>query len=221
MATYCVLLGPPGSGKGTQAKRLAKYLDIPHVSSGDLFREMKEADTPLAHEIRQILASGDLVPDDLTVQVVAERLAKADTREKGAILDGFPRTVPQAEALDKLLAGLGESLDVVLLIDITEDEAVRRISGRRVCPTCGRVYHVEFDPPEVPGHCDADGTALVQREDDQPAVVRDRYQVYLEKTEPLVDTYRDRGLLATIDGMRPIEDVTPDMVNAVQEAVKS
>jgi adenylate kinase len=221
MATYCVLLGPPGSGKGTQAKRLAKYLDIPHISSGDLFREMKEADTPLAHEIRQILASGDLVPDDLTVQVVAERLAKADTREKGAILDGFPRTVPQAEALDKLLAKLGESLDLVLLIDITEDEAVRRISGRRVCPTCGRVYHVEFDPPEVPGHCDADGTALVQREDDQPAVVRDRYQVYLEKTEPLVDTYRDRGLLATIDGMRPIEDVTPDMVNAVQEAMKS
>jgi adenylate kinase len=221
MATYCVLLGPPGSGKGTQAKRLAKYLDIPHVSSGDLFREMKEADTPLAHEIRQILASGDLVPDDLTVQVVAERLAKADTREKGAILDGFPRTVPQAGALDELLAKLGESLDLVLLIDITEDEAVRRISGRRVCPTCGRVYHVEFDPPEVPGHCDADGTALVQREDDQPAVVRDRYQVYLEKTEPLVDTYRDRGLLATIDGMRPIEDVTPDMVNAVREAVKS
>jgi adenylate kinase len=221
MATYCVLLGPPGSGKGTQAKRLAKYLDIPHISSGDLFREMKEADTPLAHEIRQILASGDLVPDDLTVQVVAERLAKADTREKGAILDGFPRTVPQAEALDELLAKLGESLDIVLLIDITEDEAVRRISGRRVCPTCGRVYHVEFDPPEVPGHCDADGTALVQREDDQPAVVRDRYQVYLEKTEPLVDTYRDRGLLATIDGMRPIEDVTPDMVNAVQEAMKS
>jgi adenylate kinase len=221
MATYCVLLGPPGSGKGTQAKRLAKYLDIPHISSGDLFREMKEADTPLAHEIRQILASGDLVPDDLTVQVVAERLAKADTREKGAILDGFPRTVPQAEALDELLAELGESLDIVLLIDITEDEAVRRISGRRVCPTCGRVYHVEFDPPEVPGHCDVDGTALVQREDDQPAVVRDRYQVYLEKTEPLVDTYRDRGLLATIDGMRPIEDVTPDMVNAVQEAMKS
>jgi adenylate kinase len=221
MATYCVLLGPPGSGKGTQAKRLAKLLDIPHVSSGDLFREMKEADTPLAHEIRQILAKGDLVPDDLTVQVVAERLSKADTREKGAILDGFPRTVPQAEALDELLAGLGESLDIVLLIDITEDEAVRRISGRRVCPTCGRVYHVEFDPPEVPGHCDADGTALVQREDDQPAVVRDRYQVYLEKTEPLVDTYHDRGLLATIDGMRPIEDVTPDMVDAVQKAVKS
>lgn len=221
MATYCVLLGPPGSGKGTQAKRLAKLLDIPHVSSGDLFREMKEADTPLAHEIRQILAKGDLVPDDLTVQVVAERLSKADTQEKGAILDGFPRTVPQAEALDELLAGLGESLDIVLLIDITEDEAVRRISGRRVCPTCGRVYHVEFDPPEVPGHCDADGTALVQREDDQPAVVRDRYQVYLEKTEPLVDTYHDRGLLATIDGMRPIEDVTPDMVDAVQKAVKS
>jgi adenylate kinase len=221
MATYCVLLGPPGSGKGTQAKRLAKYLDIPHVSSGDLFREMKEADTPLAHEIRQILARGDLVPDDLTVQVVAERLKKADTREKGAILDGFPRTVPQAEALDELLAGLGESLDVVLLIDITEEEAVRRISGRRVCPTCGRVYHVEFDPPEEPGQCDADGTALVQREDDQPAVVRDRYQVYLEKTEPLVDTYRDRGLLATIDGMRPIEDVTPEMVDAVQEAMKS
>lgn len=221
MATYCVLLGPPGSGKGTQAKRLAKHLGIPHISSGDLFRAMQGADTPLAHEIRQILARGDLVPDDLTVRVVAERLELEDTRASGAILDGFPRTPPQAEALDELFADMGEQLAKVLLIQISEDEAVRRISGRRVCPKCGRVYHVEFDPPEAADRCDVDGAELVQREDDRPAVVRDRYAVYLEKTEPLVDLYRDRGLLEEIDGMRPIEDITPDMVAVVREAVGS
>ncbi len=217
MVSFVVLLGPPGSGKGTQAEHMVDAIGIPHVSSGDLFRAMKQLDTPLAREIQAVIARGELVSDEITIRLVEERLMQDDCREKGAILDGFPRTVPQAEALDKLLAGIGTQVSVVLLLNITEDEAVRRISGRRVCPVCERVYHVEFNPPSVAGRCDDDGAELLHREDDNPDVVRERYRLYLSKTAPLVDYYRAKGLLAEIDAMQPIETITPDMVKAIRQ----
>lgn len=218
MPVFVVLLGPPGSGKGTQAKRLSKLLGIPHISSGDLFRAMRDADTPLARQVQQIMAEGGLVPDDVTIRMVGDRLAAPDARSAGALLDGFPRTTAQAAAFDALLAEIGVGVSTVLLMNISEDEAVRRISGRRVCPVCERVYHVEFNPPAKEGVCDVDGAALIQREDDQPDVVRDRYRVYLEKTAPLVDYYREQGLLTEIDANRPIDEITPDMVSAIREA---
>jgi adenylate kinase len=215
VAKTVILLGPPGSGKGTQAKRLVGETGIPHISTGDLFRAMKTLDTPLAREIQAIMARGELVPDEVTIRVLKERLAEADAREDGAILDGFPRTVPQAEALEQLLAAEGRQIDRVLFLGVSEDEAVRRISGRRSCPACQRIYHVEFDPPRERDRCDRDGKALVQRDDDRPEVVRERYRLYQEKTAPLVEYYRGKGLLDEIDAMRPADEITPEMVAAI------
>jgi adenylate kinase len=216
MPTYVILLGPPGCGKGTQAKRLVEQAGIPQVSTGDLFRAMKTMDTPLAREIQAIMARGELVPDETTVRVLAERLKEPDCQENGALLDGFPRTIPQAEALADLLAKSGQRVSKVLYLDISEEEAVRRISGRRSCPTCGRIYHVDFDPPKVAERCDDDSAELTQRADDQPGVVRERYQLYLEKTAPLADFYRELGLLVEISAMRPVDEITPDMLAAIQ-----
>ncbi len=218
MATFVVLLGPPGSGKGTQAKRLVKAIGVPQVSTGDLFRAMKAQNTPLAREIQDIMARGELVPDETTIKVLEQRLREEDCQERGALLDGFPRTVPQADALDRLLDEFGARVAAVLLLNISEDEAVRRISGRRSCPVCERIYHLEFDPPARPGVCDADGALLVQRDDDRPDVVRERYQLYLKKTAPLVDHYRRNGLLIEIDATRPIDEITPAMVAALERA---
>lgn len=221
MATYIVLLGPPGAGKGTQAKLLVEELGIPQVSTGDLFRAMKELDTPLARKVRDIMAGGGLVPDDVTIEIVKERLGQPDCSQ-GAILDGFPRTVPQAEALDRLLAdSFNGRVAVVPLFDLSEDEAVRRISGRRSCPQCGAIYHVEFSPPKQGNRCDRDGAELVQREDDKPEVVRQRYQVYLQNTAPLIQFYRDRGLLVELDASQPIEAVTGDLFAVVKRYVQT
>lgn len=215
MPTYIVFLGPPGAGKGTQAKILAKELDIPQVSTGDLFRAMQTQDTPLARQVREIVAGPGLVPDDLTIQMVKDRLAQPDC-ENGCLLDGFPRTVAQAEALDALLANnFNASVGLVPYMKISKEEAIRRISGRRSCPACHRVYHVENNPPKTPGVCDVDGTALVQREDDRPEVVAGRYQVYLDNTAPLIDYYRAKGLLVEIDATQPIDGVTADLKAAV------
>lgn len=216
MATYIVLLGPPGSGKGTQAKLLAEQIGIPQVSTGDMFRAMKTLDTPLARKVQQIMAEGKLVPDDVTVEIVKDRLTQSDC-SKGALLDGFPRTVPQAEALDKLLVeSFHSQVTIVPLLNITMDEAVRRISGRRGCPLCGALYHVEFNPPRVAGKCDHDGAELAQRDDDRPEVVRDRYQVYLDNTAPLIGYYRDKGVLAELDALRPIEVIMADLTQTIQ-----
>lgn len=217
MPTYIVLLGPPGSGKGTQAKLLVDQIGIPQVSTGDMFRAMKTLDTPLARKVQQIMAEGKLVPDDVTIEIVKDRLAKSDC-SMGALLDGFPRTVPQAEALDTLLAGSFHSqVTIVPLLSITVEEAVRRISGRRGCQQCGALYHVEFNPPRVAGKCDHDGSELAQRDDDRPEVVRDRYQVYLDNTAPLIDYYRDKGVLAEFDALRPIETITAELTGIIRK----
>ena len=217
MATYVVLLGPPGAGKGSQAKRIVKETAIPHVSTGDLLRAMKDLDTPLARRVQAIMAEGGLVDDDTTMAILRERLMEPDSCDRGAILDGVPRTLAQAETLDKMLAEeFSAAVGGVFLFSISEDEAVRRISGRRVNPDTGRVYHVEFDPPKVEGIDDETGTSLIQREDDKPAVVRERYQLYLEKTAPLIDFYRAAGKLHEIDANRPIDEITPDLVDAIK-----
>lgn|SRR5690606_20546473 len=213
-AAYVMLVGPPGSGKGTQAARLTRELGIPHVSSGDMFRAMKTQDTPLAREIQAIMAQGGLVPDETTIRVVEARLREPDAAG-GVLLDGFPRTVAQAEALDALLTELGARLSAVLLLNISEDEAVNRISGRRVCPECERVYHVMYNPPSVEDVCDDDGGALIQRADDREQVVRERYQLYLDKTAPLIDYYRQQSVLVEVDAMRDIDEITPDMVETI------
>lgn len=219
MPTYIVLLGPPGSGKGTQAKLLADQIGIPQVSTGDMFRAMKTLNTPLAHKVQQIMAEGKLVPDDVTVEIVKDRLTRDDCI-MGALLDGFPRTVPQAEALDRLLEESFHSrVTIAPLMNITADEAVRRISGRRGCPQCGALYHVEFNPPRVAGKCDHDGVELTQREDDRPEVVRDRYQVYLDNTSPLIGYYRDKGVLVEIDALRSIEAIMAELTQAIQKRI--
>jgi adenylate kinase len=219
MAIYVVLLGPPGSGKGTQSKRLVGETGIPQVSTGDLFRAMRGQQTPLAREVQEIMARGELVSDELTVQVLKDRLEREDCQKHGALLDGFPRTVPQAEALDQLLVEFGTEVKAVLFLNIPVDEAVRRISGRWSCPVCGRVYHEQSDAPRAPGVCDVDGSALVRRADDEPEVVRERYELYLDKTAPLIDFYRERGLLIEIDATRDMDEITPDMIAAIERVM--
>lgn len=216
---FVILLGPPGAGKGTQAKRLSEGLSLPHISSGEIFREHLRADSELGKQARAYMDRGDLVPDDLTISMIADRLNEPDCA-RGAILDGFPRTPAQAEGLREILSGQGRQVSVVLLIAVPEDELVRRLSGRLVCEAAGHVYHTEFNPPETSGICDIDGSELHQREDDKPETVRARIKVYMNKTEPLIEYYRSRGLLTEVDGAQPINDVTSDLMRAVPGGVE-
>ncbi|MGD2163591.1 MAG: adenylate kinase [Anaerolineales bacterium] len=216
MATFLVLLGPPGAGKGTQAKRLASELGIPQVSTGDLFREHLKKQTVLGQKANKYIKKGELVPDDVTVGMVRDRLSRSDC-EEGAILDGFPRTVPQAEALDEILDELGEDLTGVFCIDISEQELLRRLTGRRVCRESGHIFHVEFNPPEEPGVCDYDGSELYQREDDKEETVKERIRVYQEQTAPLCDYYGKRGKLVDVDGEQSIEAVTEALLTAIKD----
>jgi len=195
-----VLLGPPGAGKGTQAKLLAAELAIPHISTGDMFRDHKARGTEIGKQIQAIMDSGGLVTDDITNAMVKERLARPDCAP-GFILDGFPRTAAQAQYLDGLLGAAGRKIDRALSYEVAEDALVERISGRRSCPKCGAVYHVTATPPKQAGLCDKDGTALVLREDDRPENVRKRMQEYSAKTEPLKRFYADRGQVSVIDGL--------------------
>jgi adenylate kinase len=216
MGTYIVLLGVQGAGKGTQAARLQEELRIPHITSGGLFRAMKSQDTPLARQVQEIMARGDLVPDDITIQVVRARITQPDA-QAGFILDGFPRTVPQAQALDGLMQELGQALTAVLFLKITDEEAVRRLSGRRQCRQDeSHIYHVEFNPPQVEGKCDIDGADLFQRQDDTPDAIRARIGQYYDKTAPLLDYYRARGILYEVDAARPIDAVTDGVLAAMQ-----
>ena len=210
-----VLVGPPGAGKGTQAEFVAAHLAVPKISTGDIFRANVTAGTPLGVEARRFMDSGQLVPDDVTINMVRDRLAEGDAAD-GFLLDGFPRTVPQASALDKLLADLGVGLDVVLELVVDDDEVIRRLSGRRNCRGCGKIWHVDFDSPSREGICDRCGSQLYQRDDDKAETVAERLRVYARDTAPLVDFYGAQGKLVGIDATGPVEDVTVRAIDALR-----
>lgn len=210
-----VLVGPPGAGKGTQAEFIAAHLAVPKISTGDIFRDNVARGTPLGVNARRYMDSGQLVPDEITIDMVRDRLAEPDAAD-GFLLDGFPRTVPQAVALDKLVADLGAGLDVVLELVVDDDEVIRRLSGRRTCRGCGKVWHVEFDPPIREGICDRCGGELFQREDDRAETVAERLRVYARDTAPLVDYYGAQGKLVGIDATGPVEDVTVRAIDALR-----
>jgi adenylate kinase len=209
-----VLLGPPGAGKGTQAARLADALGVPHVSTGDLFRRHVGGGTPLGREADTYMRRGDLVPDAVTLGMVQERLREADAAV-GAVFDGFPRTVPQAQALDALLSETGRRLDAALLLEVPRAELVMRLTGRRYCPECQATYHVVWSPPQVPQVCDRCGHALKARADDDEATVERRLAVYDTETLPLVGYYEASGRLRRVDGRGPVEDVTRRLQGAL------
>jgi adenylate kinase len=211
-----VLVGPPGAGKGTQAQILASELSIPKVSTGDIFRANVSGGTELGKKAKEFMDRGDLVPDEVTNAMVKDRLAEDDAAD-GFLLDGFPRNVPQAVTLKDMLADLGSDLDVVLELRVDEEEVVKRLSGRRSCPECGRVYHVEYDAPATAGVCDDDGARLYQREDDREETIRHRLKVYREQTAPLVEFYEGEGLLATIAATGAVEQVTARAKAAIAE----
>jgi adenylate kinase len=205
-----VLLGPPGSGKGTQGERLNADLHLPYYATGDILRGAVRDETDLGKSAKEYMDRGDLVPDDVIVGVIAERIDSEEAKE-GFILDGFPRTTPQAEALDAKLAELDREVTSVLLIDVSDEEVVRRLGGRRTCEAEGHVYHVDFNPPKVEGVCDIDGSPLLVRDDDQPDVIRKRLATYHEKTEPLVSYYEGHGVLRRVEGEREPSLVTEDL----------
>jgi adenylate kinase len=201
-----VLLGPPGAGKGTQAERLTSDFNLPHYATGNILRDAIEEGTELGRQAQPIVEAGELVPDELISAVIAERLDSGEA-DDGFLLDGFPRTIGQAEMLAGELDGRGRSLTAALLIDAPDEEVVRRLSGRRTCVKAGHVYHIEFDPPKNADVCDQDGSRLIQREDDKPETVRKRLAVYHEQTAPLIEWYDERGLLRRFDGARSPEEV--------------
>jgi len=213
---FLILLGPPMSGKGTQAARLTQLLGIPQVSSGDLFRDNIKNQTNLGLEAKKYMDRGDLVPDEITIGMVNERLHQEDCLG-GALLDGFPRTIPQAETLDEILVGVDAFLAVVISIAVPEDVLVERASGRRICRTCGQSYHLKFDPPKESGKCDKDGGELYQREDDKAETVRQRLAVYQAQTSPLVKFYRARGILQEVNGDQLIDNVAEDIQQVINE----
>jgi adenylate kinase len=216
MATYIVMLGPPGVGKGTQAKILAEKTGLAHVSSGDLFRDNIKNQTELGQLAQSYMNKGELVPDDVTIAMIRERLARPDC-QAGAILDGFPRTPAQADALKEMLAEFGGDVDYVPFINADNDVLVSRLSGRWTCRANGHVFHEKFNPPQQPGVCDLDGSELYQRDDDKVETVTRRIQVYAEQTAPLIKYYREAGKLIKIDGAQPIEQVTAALMKAVSK----
>ena len=211
-------LGPPGAGKGTQARDLANEWGVLHLATGDMLREAVAAGSPIGREAKSYMDRGALVPDDVIIRMMAERLAKADAG-RGFILDGFPRTIAQAEALAKLLKDLGQTIDSVVYFDVSEPELLRRLTGRRVCRKCGHTYHLVSNPPKRAGVCDACGGELYQRDDDGEATVRNRLEVYQRQTAPLLDYYRQRNLLATVAGEGPVATIR-DGIRAAAGAVR-
>jgi adenylate kinases len=209
-----VLVGPPGAGKGTQAQFIAAHLAIPKISTGDIFRANVGQGTELGLVAKKYMDSGDLVPDEVTIAMVRDRLSEDDAAD-GFLLDGFPRNVPQAETLDKMLHEMGTALDVVLELVVDDDEVIRRLSGRRTCRACGHIWHVEFDPPARRGSCDHCEGELFQRDDDRPETIRHRLEVYAAQTAPLVSYYAEKGILVGIDATGPVDDVTERAIDAL------
>jgi len=215
--TYVVLMGGPGAGKGTQAKRLEASLGLPQVATGDLFRENFKNETELGQLARTFMDRGDLVPDEVTVAMVRDRLSRPDCAH-GVLLDGFPRTIPQAEALEKLLQGFEAQVDVVPYIHVYPDLLLQRLAGRWTCRQCGHVYHKLFNPPQQDGVCDLDGSELYQRADDTEETQKRRIDVYFELTAPLLDFYREKGLLAEVDGDQSIDQVQSALIDVIKQA---
>ncbi|MFC7242609.1 adenylate kinase [Catellatospora aurea] len=210
-----VLVGPPGAGKGTQAEFIASHLSVPKISTGDIFRANVSQGTPLGLEAKRYMDAGGLVPDEVTINMVRGRLAEPDAAD-GFLLDGFPRTVPQAVALDKMLADTGANLDLVLELIVDNDEVIRRLSGRRTCHGCGKIWHIEFDASSREGLCDRCGGELYQRDDDKAETIAERLKVYARDTAPLVDHYGAQGRLVGIDATGPVEDVTERAINELR-----
>ena len=220
MSARIIFLGAPGAGKGTQARRLAAESGVPQVATGDMLREAVAAGTPLGREAKRYMDSGALVPDEVVIGLVDERLARPDAAG-GYVLDGFPRTVAQAEALDALLHRRGQELDRVIFFDVSRDELLRRLTGRRICRRCGHAFHLVSAPPKVAGVCDQCGGELYQRDDDAEGTVGRRLDVYQTQTAPLLDYYKRRGLLARVVGEGPMAQVADSIKKAVREPVAS
>jgi len=211
-----VLFGPPGAGKGTQAVRISEMLSIPHIATGDIFREAVKKRTELGKKAEEYMKKGELVPDEIVNGIVRERISQPDC-SNGFILDGYPRTLNQAEALDKMLAEMNRKVDLVLNIEASEENIIKRLSNRRVCKKCGAVYHLITNPPKKDGICDKCGGELYQREDDKEEVIRNRLKVYHKQTEPIIKYYEEKGVLVNIDGNKSIEEVW----NQIKEVITS
>lgn len=211
-----VLLGPPGAGKGTQAKKIAEHYSLPHISTGDILRENISNNTPLGVKAKSYMAKGELVPDELLITIIRDRLSKPDC-SKGFLLDGYPRTVPQADALQMILTESNKKLDVVLNIDVDDEELIKRLSGRRVCASCGMSYHMIFNPPKEDEICDKCKGKLYQREDDKPEAIRNRLMVYKKQTQPLIEYYTRKGLLRTVDGGKDIPEIFEDIKKILEK----
>ena len=206
-----VMLGAPGAGKGTQAKMIAEKYTIPHISTGDIFRANIKEGTPLGLEAKSYMDQGKLVPDELTVKILLDRVAKDDCKN-GYVLDGFPRTIPQANVLKEALAKQNDKIDYAINVDVPDENIVRRMSGRRACVTCGATYHIEHVPPKKEGICDKCGSALILRDDDKPDTVLNRLKVYHDQTQPLIDFYNNEGILKEVDGTIDVKDVFESIV---------
>ncbi|MCU5745139.1 adenylate kinase [Staphylococcus sp. SQ8-PEA] len=211
-----ILMGLPGAGKGTQASEIVKKYPIPHISTGDMFRKAIREETDLGKEAKSYMDRGELVPDEVTVGIVKERLSEDDAK-KGFLLDGFPRTIDQAEALNQIMDDLGREIEAVINIEVPEEELMNRLTGRRICEKCGTTYHLVFNPPKVEGVCDLDGGKLYQREDDNPETVSNRLEVNIKQSKPILEYYEDKNVLRNIDGAKDINDVTTDVINILDQ----
>ncbi|UDI77739.1 adenylate kinase [Staphylococcus taiwanensis] len=211
-----ILMGLPGAGKGTQASEIVKKFPIPHISTGDMFRKAIKDETDLGKEAKSYMDRGELVPDEVTVGIVKERISEDDAK-KGFLLDGFPRTIEQAEALNQILSELGRNIDAVINIEVPEEELMNRLTGRRICEKCGTTYHLVFNPPKVDGICDIDGGKLYQREDDNPETVSNRLSVNVKQSKPILEYYNEKGVLKNIDGAKDIDDVTKDVIDILDQ----